>query len=108
MEAAGIEPASRRKPGGAEVGQNVSKDGHDGSQVGQLEGVAVCPTCKGRTGAGQSRPQAGRETSTTGAQRKEAVGALEADVGAVLDGWAQMPKAARRAIVLLLRALQAL
>jgi len=68
VEAAGIEPATAGNRDRAKAGQEGPKVGHDGSQVGQVEGVVVCPMCKRRTAAGRSDSRAGRETSTTEAQ----------------------------------------
>ena len=99
MEAAGIEPATRRKPGRAKAGQDVSKVGHDGTQVGQLEGVAVCPMCNGRTGAGQNGSKAGRKTSTTGAQRRERVGDPYDELAVVVEAWVRLPAVVRRAVL---------
>jgi len=48
----------------------------------------------------------GRETSTTGAQRREAVAAPEADLAMILDAWENLPKLGRRAIVVLVEAFQ--
>ena len=99
MQAAGIEPASGPKPGRAGVGQNVSKDGHDGPQVGQLEGVAVCPVCKGRTELGQDGSKAGRATSIAGAQQEKSGDACEAGLAFILETWPDPPEAARRAVL---------
>jgi hypothetical protein len=99
VEAAGIEPASRRKPGSAKVGQHVSKDGHDGPQVGQVEGVAVCPTCKSRTEAGQVRSKAGRGGSIAGAQRDEGASDAVVELAIVTNSWDGLPATVRRAIV---------
>ena len=76
-----------------------SKVGQDGSQVGQLEGVDVCPMCNGRTGAGQRESQTGRETSTTGEQRREAGNDPDAELVVILEVWASLPESARRAIL---------
>ena len=76
-----------------------SKVGHDGWQVGQVARVAVCPMCKGRTGAGQSESKTGRKTSTTGAQRRERVGDPHDELAVVVEVWAKLPGAVRRAIL---------
>jgi len=106
VEAAGIEPATGSNGERAKVGPRTLKVGQDRSQVGQLEGVDVCPLCKGRTGAGQSKSQTGRETSTTGAQRREVAAAAEVALAVMLEVRPGLPEYARRAVVAILRWLQ--
>ena len=55
--------------------------------------------CKGRTGVGQSESKAGRETSTTGAQRREGVGDPYGELAVVVEVWGKLPGAVRRAIL---------
>lgn len=124
MEAAGIEPETRGQLPIAGVGRELSALGPDASQVGQLEGLAVCPVCKGRTGPGPSETEPGRETSTTGAQlpRTEDSGdpdatdavprspgqyvlaALPEDLRDLIEAWPQVPEGVRVAIASIVRA----
>jgi len=106
VEAAGIEPATESTGDRARVGLMRSKVGQDGSQVGQLEEVDACPMCKGRTGAGQNGSKAGRETSTTGAQRREGVGDLHDELAVVVEAWVRVPRVVRRAILGAVRAFE--
>ena len=62
--------------------------------------------CKGRTAAGQSESQTGRETSTTGAQREEAPADLDTDFDAIRKAWTALPQAGRRAILAVTLAFQ--
>jgi hypothetical protein len=55
--------------------------------------------CKHRRGAGQSESIAGRETSTTGAQRREHVGDPHDELAVVVEVWAKLRGAVRRAIL---------
>ncbi len=57
--------------------------------------------CKGRTGAGQSESQTGRETSTTGAQWLQLVANTEPELASVVKAWCNLPGQARSAIVAL-------
>jgi len=55
--------------------------------------------CKGRTEAGQTGSKAGHATSTTGAQRRERIGDLYGELAVVVEVWAKLPGAVRRAIL---------
>ena len=101
---AGIEPATDGNEHRVRVGQTVPKDGQDAAQVGQPEGVAVCPICKGRPEPGRNESKAGRGASTTGAQRAETAGHPDNDVQVVIDSWAALPEPVRLAIIGAVRA----
>ena len=107
VEAAGIEPAtcpeleSTKETHGPEAG-------HNGSQVGQPEGVVICPTCKGRTAVGQHGSKDGLERSIAGAQRAESADAPEDDLALTAKAWEDLPGSARRAVVTILRSLQSM
>jgi hypothetical protein len=62
--------------------------------------------CKGRTGAGKKGSKAGRETSTTGAQRREVVGDLHDELAVVVEAWVRLPGVVRLAILGAVRALE--
>ena len=110
MQAAGIEPAADGEAPRAKFRQDGSKVGQDRSQVGHVEGVADCPMCKGRTGGGLGVSKAGRETSTTGAQRKTTAvlraAPGSAQLAAIVDAWPKLPEPVREAVVAIVRALQ--
>ena len=105
-EAAGIEPATGGNGHRSRVGRMRARVGQDGSQVGQFEEVDACPMCKGRTGVGQNGSKAGRETSTTGAQRREGVGDPHDELAVVVDAWVRLPGVVRRAILGAVRAFE--
>lgn len=55
--------------------------------------------CKGRTGFGLNASKAGRETSTTGAQRGKPANGPHGELAVVIEAWEDLPEDARKAIL---------
>ncbi len=104
VEAAGIEPETNPEAESTKVGQNVSNLGQNRPQVGRGEGVAICPTCKGRTHPGQGGAKAGRGPSIAGAQRVDSAGNVDDELSVVAAAWPEVPPEGRRAILGAIRA----
>ena len=103
VEAAGIEPATVAKTKSTTLGRPEASCGHEGTQVGQGQEVAVGPDVEGRTGAGPGRSHLGRETSITGAQpspgRSDAAVGTDPDLDLIIGAWGDLSGRARRLVV---------
>ena len=106
VEAAGIEPATSPELASTKAGQHGPKAGHNASQTGQLEGVAVCPMGRSQTTVGQHGSKDGLGRSITGAQRAESADASEDDSAVIVKAWEDLPSSTWRAVVTVLRSLQ--
>ena len=110
VEAAGIEPATAAKTKSTTLGRSEASCGHDETQVGQGQEVAVGPGVEGRTVAGPAESHLGRETSITGAQlsprRSEASVGADPDLDLVLSAWGELPERARQLVAKLVATLR--